>query len=162
MRLRNDTMSLEEKVSSVVGSASMPFAFPPRNMSQFGEDTLLIDGGSTWNNNMISGIADCKQMGFKAEDIVVDIIILSGAHIDKDTNVTSSQNSMDDILPPTISNFFRKREIAQYYRLINDVVEFKNTHPRIHYRYFFNPDQQLLPFRDILDFDYSKTGPMIE
>jgi predicted acylesterase/phospholipase RssA len=42
--------------SAVVGSASIPFVFPPMNMSPFGLDSLLIDGGTSWNNNMISGI----------------------------------------------------------------------------------------------------------
>jgi predicted acylesterase/phospholipase RssA len=42
--------------SAVVGSSSIPFMFPPRNMTQFGLDYLMIDGGTTWNNNMISGI----------------------------------------------------------------------------------------------------------
>jgi predicted acylesterase/phospholipase RssA len=48
--------SMEYKVSAVVGSASIPFVFPPRDMSPYGQDNLLIDGGSGWNNNMISGI----------------------------------------------------------------------------------------------------------
>lgn len=43
-------------ISSVVGSGSIPFFFPPRNMSKFGDDYMLIDGGTGWNNNMISGI----------------------------------------------------------------------------------------------------------
>jgi predicted acylesterase/phospholipase RssA len=48
--------SMEYKVSSVVGSASIPFVFPPRDMTPYGIDKLLIDGGSGWNNNMVSGI----------------------------------------------------------------------------------------------------------
>jgi predicted acylesterase/phospholipase RssA len=51
----------EQIVSAVVGSASMPFVFPPMDMSKFGQNYLLIDGGSTWNNNMISAIKDCKS-----------------------------------------------------------------------------------------------------
>ena len=48
--------SMEYKVSAVVGSASIPFLFPPRDMSPYGVNQLLIDGGSGWNNNMVSGI----------------------------------------------------------------------------------------------------------
>ena len=44
------------KASAVIASASMPFIFPPLNMTEFGLPWLLIDGGSTWNNNMISGV----------------------------------------------------------------------------------------------------------
>ena len=58
--LHDPTKSEKYRVSAVVGSASMPFVFPPRDMSEFGLNALLIDGGSTWNNNMISAINDCK------------------------------------------------------------------------------------------------------
>ena len=57
--LHDESKSADYRVSAVVGSASMPFIFPPRNMSKFGVDALLIDGGSTWNNNMISAVKDC-------------------------------------------------------------------------------------------------------
>jgi len=50
------------KVSAVVGSASMPFIFPPRNMMAFGYNMQLMDGGSTWNNNMITAINECMKI----------------------------------------------------------------------------------------------------
>lgn len=43
-------------VAAVMGSAAVPFIFPPKSMKEFNLDSLLIDGGSTWNNNMVSGI----------------------------------------------------------------------------------------------------------
>lgn len=49
-------------VSAVIGSASVPFFFPPRNMSQFGEPYLLMDGGTSWNTNIVSGIQECLKM----------------------------------------------------------------------------------------------------
>ena len=48
--------------SAVAGSAAMPFIFPPMNMSKFGLDQLLMDGGTTWNNNMVSGVDECLKM----------------------------------------------------------------------------------------------------
>ena len=48
--------------SSVVGSASIPFFFPPMDMKEFGIDAVMIDGGTSWNNNMISGIEECLKM----------------------------------------------------------------------------------------------------
>lgn len=62
----------------------MPFIFPPRNMTEFGLDALLIDGGSTWNNNMISAINDCKSRpGIKSDSqIDVDVIILDDVKLD--------------------------------------------------------------------------------
>ena len=56
----------------------MPFIFPPTNMSKFGLDALLIDGGSTWNNNMISAVKDCysREGITDPRQIDVDVIIL--------------------------------------------------------------------------------------
>lgn len=48
--------------SAVAGSAAMPFIFPPMNMSKFGLDQLLMDGGTTWNNNMVSGVEECMKI----------------------------------------------------------------------------------------------------
>ena len=48
--------------SAVVGSASIPFFFPPRDMKEFGIDAILIDGGTSWNNNLISGVEECLKM----------------------------------------------------------------------------------------------------
>ena len=48
--------SNEAKVAAVLGSAAVPFVFPPQNMTQYGTDALLIDGGTSWNNNLLSGI----------------------------------------------------------------------------------------------------------
>ena len=71
--------SKEFKVCAVVGSASMPFIFPPRNMSQFGIDMQLIDGGSAWNNNMMTAINECMKIEGITEEqqIEVDIIVLN-------------------------------------------------------------------------------------
>lgn len=60
--LKNDSYSIEFKVSAVVGSAAMPFIFPPVHMDKFGLPYTLIDGGSSWNNNMVSGIKECFKL----------------------------------------------------------------------------------------------------
>lgn len=79
-------------VASVVGSASVPFFFPPRNMSEYGDDTLLIDGGTSWNNNLVSGVEECLKMDgiHSHEQIDVDIISLDGTHL---ANFTDPRNS---------------------------------------------------------------------
>lgn len=62
MKLHEYNDDKDKIVSSVVGSASVPFFFPPRNMSKFGENYLLVDGGTSWNNNLISGFKECLSM----------------------------------------------------------------------------------------------------
>lgn len=81
--LHDETKDPDYRVSAVVGSASMPFIFPPRNMSKFGLDALLIDGGSTWNNNMISAVKDCmaREGINNPGQIDVDVIILDNVYL---------------------------------------------------------------------------------
>ena len=71
--------------SAIAGSAAMPFIFPPMNMSKFGIDQLLMDGGTTWNNNLASGVQECKKMAGIENDsqIEIDVIVLNPANLDK-------------------------------------------------------------------------------
>jgi hypothetical protein len=57
----SDEISNEQQASSIVGSAAITFLFPSMDMSKYGLPYTLIDGGSTWNNNMISGINKCFE-----------------------------------------------------------------------------------------------------
>jgi len=43
----------------VKGSASVPFVFSPTSMNKFGLNELLMDGGTTWNNNMVAAVNEC-------------------------------------------------------------------------------------------------------
>lgn len=55
----DDIQTPEWRASVVKASASVPFVFPPTNMHDFGQDVLLMDGGTTWNNNMVAAINEC-------------------------------------------------------------------------------------------------------
>jgi len=48
--------TVDQKVSQVLGSAAMPFVFPPEDMQKYGLPYHLMDGGTVWNNNMESAI----------------------------------------------------------------------------------------------------------
>jgi hypothetical protein len=75
-------MTNKAAASAVIGSAAVPVVFPPKNMSEFGRDVLLVDGGFTaWNNNLISGIQAClNKTGIDSEEqIEVDVIRLAPA-----------------------------------------------------------------------------------
>lgn len=79
----DEKMSNDFKVSAVQASAAVPFMFPPKDMKPLGMDALLMDGGTTWNSNMISGINECfKVPGITSKSqIEVDIIILDPFNI---------------------------------------------------------------------------------
>ena len=90
----NSTMSDEYVAAAVVGSAGMPFLFPARNMAEFGEPYLLMDGGSTWNTNIQSGINECLTLDGITEEsqIDVDIIMLNPVEMPPDFN-TQGKNT---------------------------------------------------------------------
>lgn len=119
-------------MDAVVGSAAMPFVFPPRKFDNEGKDLLLIDGGSTWNNCMIPAIHDCMSMeGINGPDqIEVDIMVLSP------WNLSHYEGKEND---KTIDYFLRMRDVRSYYSDTNDVLKFIRAYPDINFRYFFQP-----------------------
>lgn len=151
--------------SAVAGSAAMPFIFPPMNMSEFGMDQMLMDGGTTWNNNMVSGVDECMKIpGIENHSqIEIDVIILHPAKIEK-MNITDAKVALDapklDLEPKTIEFLSRKHEIRGCYSGMNDIIEFMQAYPDLSYRYFIKPDKTLLPEYKILEFDYAHTHPV--
>ena len=104
-------------VSAVIGSASVPFFFPPRNMSQFGEPYLLMDGGSSWNTNIVSGINECLQMEgitspsqIDLDAIVLDPVVMPG-------DIRSNERS-------AFSNYLRRDEISGFYNAEDSIEGF--------------------------------------
>jgi len=127
--------SKEYKVSAVVGSASMPFIFPPRNMSEFGYPMQLMDGGSVWNNNMVTAIDECMKIeGITSkEQVVVDVITLP-----RRTGGLAPMKHKT-VVPDTVRYYQRNKEVKDFYKMTDEIVEFMNTEPAVNFRYYFAP-----------------------
>lgn len=178
-----------QKASAVVGSSSMPVIFPPRNMSEFGEDTLLIDGGSVWNNNLLSGIEQCRQIpGILHDDqIEVDVVMLTAEKLERfdpakgkvgmENKKVYVENLLDrcmkkgndkdaclelSFMPETLKFLSRKNDIKAYFKNVADIVEFMDSYPDVQYRYYIKPEVTLLPEYEILEFGIEYTGKLIE
>lgn len=84
-----------------------------------------MDGGTTWNNNMVSGVEECMKMpGIENHSqIEVDVIILHPAKIGK-INITEAGMPQIDLEPKTIEYLSRKHEIRSCYSGMNDIIEF--------------------------------------
>ena len=79
-----DKLDRSEQPKAIMASASVPGAFPVTKIRNWN----LIDGGTVWNLNIVSGIEKCQELGFKDEkDIVLDVIVLTGE------NMTFSNNT---------------------------------------------------------------------
>lgn len=97
-----------------------------------------------FNVNMVSAIKYCRSKGFSDKDIVVDIINAE----------TYSAGPYDG--NQTIHNFMRYRNIKQYYKSMNDIVEFLRAFPSIDFRFFFSPSEKYAGW--VLDFSPKSTS----
>ena len=86
-----------------------------------------MDGGTTWNINIIGAIEECRKLVEKDSDIVLDIILLIPDHIDPLPPIEDND--------PTWKNYIRYRTLKGEYNTLNDVVEFIQAHPNLTYRY---------------------------
>lgn len=66
----------EHPIKAVVSSSSIPFVFPPQ-IWDYGvvEKVVCMDGGSTWNANLVSAAQRCRELVEKDEDITIDIML---------------------------------------------------------------------------------------
>lgn len=64
-----------EIASAVVASASIPFVFPNKQI----KSQTLMDGGTVWNTNLVSAVDKCLELVDDESQIVLDIILCSGA-----------------------------------------------------------------------------------
>lgn len=125
--------------SAIMGSAAMPFVFPPMNMSKFGIDDFLMDGGTTWNNNMVTGVEECLMMpGINStSQIEVDIMSLNSVEV--------GDFEYSPHYPLTLQYILQKRDINGFYTGLNDIIEFMQAYPDITFRYFIKPEKPLMP-----------------
>jgi len=53
----------------------MPVIFPPKKY----DGHIFIDGGSTWNSNIVTAIDRCREIVDDDSKITIDIVICSDA-----------------------------------------------------------------------------------
>lgn len=134
----NDEGDFSDFPSKVVASASVPFVFPNRKIG----NRTFMDGGTTWNTNLISAIERCMEVVDDHSKITIDIIVCS-SHTISNENKTSS----------TIGNFLRYRDIKSFNSGLEDITRFARAYPTVNFRYFFMPSEPLTSGLDELKFD---------
>ena len=140
-------------------------------MSEFGDDILLMDGGTTWNNNMVAAVNECMRTEGITEynQISVDVITLmpytlpdwhnNRYHAEKEGEV---EGILGNMMPMALQLYYRNKSIKDYYSTIKDIYEFMQCNPDVNYRYLFIPQEDLLPEYDILQFGINYTAPLIQ
>jgi predicted acylesterase/phospholipase RssA len=59
------------RAKSVISSASIPFVFPPVEIEEY----ALVDGGTFMNLDIGDPVERCREIGYRDEDIIVDIMM---------------------------------------------------------------------------------------
>ena len=105
-----------------------------------------MDGGTTWNVNLVKAVQRCRETVDSDSKIYVDILMCGSHHED-------NWNLKDD----TINNYLRNKEIKDYHGQIGDVHDFKKAFPNVNFRYFVAPSESLPGGLAMLDFSNKTT-----
>lgn len=120
---------------ALTSSASIPLFFPPRNMNG---KQALIDGGAWENIDFSDAILACKEMGYKDEDIIIDVIM----SLDKQrawpnwTMAESKWKNAYDI-------YQRSEWFSEFYYYYESVTRTVRGYPNVHFRHLIVPDKDL-------------------
>ena len=136
-----------------------------------------MDGGTTWNNNMVAAINECMSTeGIDSQNqISVDVITLmpyalpdfhsDHYHSEHEAYLEKKQSEggqLGELLPLTMQYYYRNQSIKEYYASIKDIFEFMQANPDVNYRYLFIPQESLLPEYNILEFGIDYTAPLLK
>jgi predicted acylesterase/phospholipase RssA len=85
-----DDLNEDEYVSAIIGSSSLPVLFPFRKL----RGHYLIDGGVSWNLNMVSAFKKCMAMvDNDPSRIILDVIVM----FENDFKIEESNKDLNSI-----------------------------------------------------------------
>lgn len=137
-----EEVGLEDLGTVIRASASIPFVFEPTAY----RGGLYMDGGTTWNINLKDAVDRCLEVVDDESHVVLDIVMTEFINLKK---WKSSGKPL--------TNFWRSHQIKKFYHVMNDVVEFAKSRPKVNYRHFFKPDKKFGGWWSELKFDNSTT-----
>ena len=114
-----DELEKEEYVSAIIGSASVPVIFPPRDF----RGQKLIDGGVSWNLNIVSAFKKCLEIvDNDPSRIILDVVVMFSNELE-DRSAHGEFN--------VVQNFVRMKDIKDQQKLNNDIGEFMKAFPEV-------------------------------
>jgi len=145
--MTDETVPFNELPTAVLGSASVPIAFPP---TEYGGHRLM-DGMTAYNTDVQATIDRCKELGVEEENITIDVLSIS----DPGT-VTQLRTSPHN----AILNFRRQREINSAYHGTDTLESTKKFHPKINWRHDIIQSKKVGGFNE-LSFEQDVVQPLI-
>lgn len=128
-----------DMVKILQASVSFPGVF--KTIEAF--DSVWFTGSAIYETDVIAPINHCTQLGYKQEDIVLDVILSGNPH-------------MHHVYAKIFNAFAvaqRTFEVMDYYKRMYGILRAKNGHPDVKFRYVVGPLREM-PTR-IVPSDYS-------
>lgn len=111
----------------------------------------MLDGGVLWGADLASAVERCREVVDSDSKISVDVLITHTGKMEKEEKQYH-----------TVGNYFRVRNIKEYYNGFAGVLKFMVEYPEVNFRHFAVPSKGIGPGPTRLIFEDFFTWPMQE
>lgn len=146
----DETTDFQTLLKAIDASSSFPGFFSP--VDDLGDGRTYYDGGVSFNVNIHSAVLKCRDLGFDDKDIVIDVLLCSGATFtDKDVSKYKSI--------PMVMRFY---EIERFYDTMELVERAMEDYYAVNFRYVVAPTTKLESSIVPMSFKHADILHMIE
>ena len=123
----NDNFKSKHLVEALKSSVAYPGIFPPHQAW----DSFWQPGSSIWNIDVSAPVLRCKAMGFKEDQIIIDVIL----------------DNSDEIETVDVSNYnafqmgYRTYEVMSYFTAKEGLLHAQRAYPDVKFRNIVGPKQ---------------------
>jgi len=146
----NEETEFETLLRGVDASSSYPGFFEP--ITDIDEGVTYYDGGTSFSVNIFDAINRCVDYGYKYDQIVVDVILCSGATLD-DAETKDYK---------TLPMLLRYLEIERYFNTMELLRRSLQDFDGVNFRYVVAPTKKLEPGLIPMNFNHKQIMKMIE
>ena len=144
----DESIPYEDLLLAIDASSSYPGFFSPVKLN----GTVYYDGGVSFSINIHDAVLKCRDKGFKDADIVIDVLLCSGAtFVDKDVSKYKT-------IPMTL----RFYEIERFYETMELIERGMQDYYEVDFRYVVAPTSKLEPSIVPMEFRHEDIIKMIE
>eukprot|EP00344_Euplotes_crassus_P005309 CAMPEP_0197004298 /NCGR_PEP_ID=MMETSP1380-20130617/21202_1 /TAXON_ID=5936 /ORGANISM="Euplotes crassus, Strain CT5" /LENGTH=349 /DNA_ID=CAMNT_0042423043 /DNA_START=24 /DNA_END=1073 /DNA_ORIENTATION=+ len=149
-KIWDENDSLETLQKAILASSSFPGFFEP--VDDLGDGVTYYDGGNSYSVNIFGAINKCVDYGFDYDHIMVDVIMNSGAVLNK-MNVSDYK---------TLPMVMRYLEIERYYDTMELLERALQDFEGVNFRYLVVPSKKVEPTIIPMDFSHKEIQKMIK
>ena len=143
----DESLSHDDLITAVRCSSAMPILFP---YVEFQGETY-IDGGSVLNLDVGGAIERCRETTDNDTDIIVDVILCTGAFL----------KVIDQSKDTTLQMLDRYLQIDSFSNSLDDLLHAREDYPYINFRYIIMPSSPLPSGEIPLGFEPAQIEEMI-